>query len=97
MTIKESVESETTRTMRAMLTKLAPDGAHFAALWPYDDCRMFTKGDVVWYRTEISMGKLHYLFYRPVLDEWLPSIRPNILKDAQTCSISIQHLKNTPR
>lgn len=78
-----------------ILVELAPPGADTVVIWPYDDCALFTEGDVVWYSSQLSMGFSRQMFWNPKTCEWLPSIRPNILKDSLTC-LTMTPTLNTP-
>ena len=53
-----------------------------AVVWPYEDCRIFTKGDTVYYREVDNILE----FWHPTEAKWCQSRRPNIMED--TCSIS---------
>ena len=61
-------------------------------VWPYEDCKIFTKGDIVFYQTHkvYSFEKHKILtllrFWHPEKKAWLDSSRPTIMEDA--CSIT---------
>lgn len=69
-----------------------PDtGPCYAIIWPYDNCKLFDKGKIVFYKIVLYWDEhkraKRLLFWHPSDNKWTESSRPNIMEDS--CSISL--------
>lgn len=62
-----------------MLRSTIPETASMRVIYPYVDCKIFQKGDTVFYRKNEEVLE----FWHPQELRWKKSVRENILEDGR--------------